>query len=65
MRKKPNWEPVHDQAIVCFGYTIDIHNNTTAATERLICKLHSCLDELLNLGKGYTPVKKLALVADY
>ena len=50
------------QAIVWLGYTIDTHNNTIAATERRICKLNICLDKLLNLGQGYTPVKKLASV---
>ena len=58
--KKSNWEPV--QEIVWLGYTIGTHNNTIAVTERQVCKLNSCLDELLNLGQGYMPVKKLASV---
>ena len=41
--EKSNWEPV--QGIVWLGYTIDIHNNTIAATDRRICKLNSCLDK--------------------
>ena len=48
--------------MVWLGGTIDTHNNTIAVTERRIFKLNSCLDELLNLGQGYTPVKKLATV---
>ena len=43
LEEKSNWEPV--QGIVWLGYTIDIHNNTIAATDRRICKVNSCLDE--------------------
>ena len=48
--EKSNWEPV--QVIVWLSYTIDTYNNPIAAPEWRICKLNSCLDELLNLGQG-------------
>ena len=63
--EKSNWEPV--QVIVWLDYTIDTHNNTIAASERRICKLNSCLDELLNLGQGHVPSQKTCFSsrADY